>query len=83
MNIKKYTHNYSKPATVAGILYDVERAIARDDTALASDLLTTARVILDEYLADDNVCEVDEDDMCYPCYVNYYDLNPVHDDEEA
>ncbi len=61
--MKKYSHDYSRPAEVDSILYEAQEALRRDETQTAARLIGEARQLLDSYLAGDNMSPDEEGDL--------------------
>ena len=59
--MKRYVHDYTKPAEAESLLYSAQRLIANDCIQDAEKRITEAREILQKYLSQDN--EVLEDDI--------------------
>lgn len=59
--MKRYIHDYTKPAVAESLLYSAQRHIANDCIQDAEKLIIQAREILQWYLSQDN--EIEEDDL--------------------
>lgn len=60
--MKRKFHDYTKPAKAESLLYSAQRLIANDCIQDAEKRIIDARMILQEYLSQDN--EIEEEDIC-------------------
>lgn len=60
--MKRYIHDYTKPAKAESLLYSAQRLISNDCIQDAEKLIIEAREILQRYLSEDN--EILEDTEC-------------------
>lgn len=67
--MKKYSHDYTKPAAIDDLLYRAQRLMANDCYAAALERINEARELLQQYLAADNM--VEDDDVC-PGWIKAY-----------
>lgn len=58
--MKTYSHDYTKPAEAAKLIWDALQAHRREDAFHAEDNMQHARNILDSYLGGDNMVEDDD-----------------------
>lgn len=76
--MKIYSHDYTLPAKVSGLLYRAYHANRRGRTHEAEKLLLAARLMLDWYLSKDNMVP---DDDCADGWLRQIDVeNEIHDD---
>lgn len=59
--MKRYIHDYTKPAEAESLLYSAQRLLANDCIQDAEKRIIEAREILQTYLAQDN--EIEEEDI--------------------
>lgn len=60
--MKRKFHDYTKPAKAESLLYSAQRLIANECIQDAEKRIIDARMILQEYLSQDN--EIEEEDIC-------------------
>jgi len=69
--MKRYTHDYTKPSEAESLLYSASRLLANECYDAAQERINEARLLLQQYISQDNMME---DDDIEGGYVRYNDI---------